>query len=416
LTDGQSIALHGAYYAGYFIAPLTFGRLVLKQWGFKATFITGLCVYGCGTLVFWPSAVLTSFPAFLISNLIVGMGLATLEVGANPFIALCGPPQYAERRLNISQAIQAVATVVSPILARRVLFRNVLDAPSLVDVQWTYLGIALFVVLLAVAFYYMPLPEASDDDLEEIAARRQSIYTRKLGPFPVIHVTLVLGVFSQFCYVGGQEAVATAFNQYVSAVSPNFALAPADYQDVAHGLFAAGRFIAAVLNLFLTPRWILLYFYTGCIITSALAMHLHQSGGLAAIGLVFFFESAIFPTIFAITLRGLGRHTKSGSACLVAAVSGGAIFPAIMSPVIKSKGIQYAMCVVVAVFTFGTLFPIYLCSVPAARAQVNPVMSSATKHSKRKRNITFEKWGKRKSDLPAAVHVERAEKAEDEKV
>ena len=215
MSTGQSIALHGAYFAAYIIGALTFGRLIFKKWGFKATFITGLCIYGCGTLVFWPSAVLTSFPAFLVSNFIVGLGLSTLEIAANPFIALCGPPKYAEARLNLSQGVQAVGSIVSPLLAKRVLFKKVLDAPSLIDVQWTYLGIALFVVLLAVAFYYLPIPEASDDDLEEVAERRHSVNSKEIVGVKVIYVTLALGVFSQFCYVGGQEAVAGLFQQYV---------------------------------------------------------------------------------------------------------------------------------------------------------------------------------------------------------
>jgi fucose permease len=143
------------------VAPLSFGRIVLKKWGFKVTFITGLCIYACGTLMFWPSAVLTSFPAFLISNFIVGLGLSTLEIAANPFIVLCGPPEYSELRINVAQGIQAVGSVISPILARRVLFKQILNASSLVDVQWTYLGIALFDIILAVVFYYLPLPEAS---------------------------------------------------------------------------------------------------------------------------------------------------------------------------------------------------------------------------------------------------------------
>ena len=161
MNQAQETGLHSAYWAGYFVAPLTFGRVVLKKWGFKATFITGLCIYACGTLIFWPSAVLASFPAFLISNFVVGLGLATLEVAANPFIILCGPTRYAETRINLSQGVQAVGSVVSPILAIRVLFKNVQDAPSLIDAQWTYLSIALFDIALAVVFYYLPLPEAS---------------------------------------------------------------------------------------------------------------------------------------------------------------------------------------------------------------------------------------------------------------
>lgn len=221
-TPGHVVGLHSAYFAAYFVAPLTFGRVVFKKWGFKATFIVGLCIYACGTLVFWPSAVLASFPAFLISNFIVGLGIATLEIAGNPFIALCGPPQYAEARLNISQAVQAIGTVASPILARKVLFKHSVDPASLIDVQWTYLGIALFDVILAVIFYYVPLPEASDEDLEEHAGKRAHVNTRKYGGVPIVSITLGMGVFSQFCYVGGQEAVAVVFLHYVSTLKRKY--------------------------------------------------------------------------------------------------------------------------------------------------------------------------------------------------
>jgi fucose permease len=214
----QSLGLHAAYFGGYFIGPLTFGRIVFKTWGFKATFITGLCIYGVGTLVFWPSAVLTSFPAFLISNLIVGLGVSTLEVAANPFIAMCGPPEYAEVRLNLSQGVQAIGSVLSSLLAKKVLFKDVTSHASLIDVQWTYLGIALFDVFLAIAFYYFPIPEATDEDFEEVAEKRSSINSRKLCGYPIIYITLALGVFSQFCYVGGQEAASVVFQNYISSV------------------------------------------------------------------------------------------------------------------------------------------------------------------------------------------------------
>ena len=220
MGHGQVLGLHAAYFAAYLIAPLTLGRWILKKWGFKACFIIGLCLYGCGTLIFWPSAVLTSFPAFIISNLIVGIGLSTLEVAANPFIALCGPPKHSETRLNLSQGVQAIGTVLSPLLAQKVMFKDVIYANALIDAQWAYLGIALFDVALALAFYYVPIPEASDKDLEEVAEKRHSIGSNKFHKLPVIYVTLALGVFCQFFYVGGQEAVALEFLAYVDLVKP----------------------------------------------------------------------------------------------------------------------------------------------------------------------------------------------------
>lgn len=373
INNAQAIGLHSAYYGAYFFAPLTFGRPIFKKWGFKAMFMTGLCIYGIGTLVFWPAAVLASFPAFLISNFIVGLGVATLETAGNPFISLCGPPEYAEVRLNLSQGVQAIGSIVSPILAQKVLFKNVQDAPSLIDIQWTYLGIALFDVILAVIFFYLPIPEASDDDLEMIAERRSSVYHRKVLGIPVIYMTLISGVFSQWCYVGGQEAVSGVYQEYVATVRPNSDIGPFNYQAVGHTVFAVGRFLTAGLGLLVRPRRILLVLYIGVIVTSALAMNLDGYKGVAMIVLILFFESGIFSLMFAMSLHGLGAHTKTGAVFLTAATSGGAVFPGIMSPVTNADGVRYAFCVVVAVFCFGAIMPIYLSLSQAAKNQVDPV-------------------------------------------
>ncbi|KAI9880983.1 MAG: hypothetical protein M1830_009477 [Pleopsidium flavum] len=413
MSNGQSLGLHSAYFGAYFVGPLTFGRLILKKWGFKATFISGLCIYGCGTLVFWPSAVLASFPAFLVSNFIVGLGLSTLEIAANPFIALCGPPKYAEMRLNFAQGIQAIGSVVSPLLAKKVLFKKLLDAPSLIDVQWTYLGIALFVVLLAVAFYYLPIPEASDDDLEEEAERRHSVNSHDLLGVKVIYATLALGVFSQFCYVGSQEALAEVFQQYVVAVRPDSKLGPFDVQVVGHTAFAIGRFLSAFAGCIFKPRWILAFLFTGMIVTSSLAMNLTGNAGVAILVLLQFFESGVFSIIFAMCLRGLGTRTKTASAFMTAAIAGGAIFPVIMDPVQNSRGIQYSFCVLVAIYAFGATFPAYLNLVAPAKRQVDPVDSrqSANEPSTTSRRASRASSGilrrkKTPAELPTTEHVE----------
>ncbi|KAI9867270.1 MAG: hypothetical protein M1813_009548 [Trichoglossum hirsutum] len=373
MSFGQTMGLHSAYFGAYLVAPLSFGRIVLKSWGFKATFITGLCIYACGTLTFWPSAVLMSFPAFLVSNFIVGLGLSTLEIAANPFIALCGPPEYAEIRLNMAQGIQAIGSVISPILARRVLFKQVLDAPSLVDVQWTYLGIALFDVLLAVVFYYLPLPEAPDADLEEIATSQSTVDSARVGAVQVIFLTLGLGAFSQWCYVGGQETVSMAFSYIVKDLKPGIStLKISDLQAIGHAVFAVGRFSAAFVCMVLKPRKVLLAFNIGSVVTSVLAMKLLGDAGLAFSILVFFFESAIWPTIFAISLRGLGSHTKTGSCLLTVGASGGAVFPVVLTSIMPTRP-QYSMCVAVAAYSLALIFPVYLNIIPKAKRQIDPV-------------------------------------------
>jgi fucose permease len=217
LDTWESLGIHAAYFSGYLVSPVTLGRWVLKGWGYKATLITGLFVYACGTLIFWPSAVLSSFPAFIVSNFIVGSGLGVLETAANSFIALCGPQENAELRLNISQGIQAIASVVSPLLSEGVLFKNVTNVSALINAQWTYLSIAFFDLLLAAALYYLPIPEAPDDDLEQIAIRCRGDGSTKILGVSVMWPTLSLGVGSLYLYVAGQEVLATSFESLVTA-------------------------------------------------------------------------------------------------------------------------------------------------------------------------------------------------------
>lgn len=114
--------------------------------------------------MFWPSAVYRSFAGFCGSLFIVGSGLSTLETSANPFIATCGPPRLSEFRLELSQSVQAVGSVMAPLLASRVFFSHT-EPNDITNVQWTYLGIAAFVFALAVVFYFSPIPEVTDADM-----------------------------------------------------------------------------------------------------------------------------------------------------------------------------------------------------------------------------------------------------------
>lgn len=388
LDAWHSLGLHGAYFGGYAIGPLMVGRPVLKNWGFKSTFITGLCIYACGSLIFWPSAVLTSTAAFTVSNFIVGLGLAVLETAANPFIALCGPLENAEIRLNISQGVQAVGSVLSPLLAKKVLFKSVHDVASLVDVQWTYLGIALFDVLLAVAFYYLPVPEATDDDLEELANRRREDNQAKVIGIPVVWLTLALGVWSQFFYVAGQEVFSTSLERFVQAIKPDSTLGPFEFLMIGHSVFAVGRFLAAFAGWFLKPRWILMIAYIGMIVFSVLCMNTTGSAGIVMAMMVYLFESGAFSIIFALSLRGTARHTKTAASLLATAISGGVYFPFAEYAASLSHDISYSFCVVVALFAAGAIFPLYLNLVPAVRRQVDPVPNEYLRRHRRRTKST----------------------------
>jgi fucose permease len=377
MSTGQTVGQHSAYFLGYIIGPLTFGRLVFRYWGFKACYAVGLVIYACGALVFWPSAVLTSFPAFLISNFITGLGLSTLELSANPFIVLCGPPEYAEARLNLSQAIQAIGSVLSPLLAKKVLFKA--SAGSLIDVQWTYLGISFFTVVLAIAFFSVPLPEATDEELENASARMPIPRHQKFGTsgIKVMWISFGLGVFSIFCYVGGQESTSTSFAKYLSIVMPS--LDTVSHQAIGHTAFAVSRFLAAIANIWIKPRYILMFFFVGSIACGAACMSGTGPTPAALIVILMFFEGPLFPQIYAQALRGMGKHTKDAAVLLTAAIGGGAVFPPIMYAASKARDTQYAFCVVVAAYAAGFLFPLWLSANPTARVLADPCRDEQTR-------------------------------------
>lgn len=192
----------------------------------RVTFMTGLAVLAVGCLLFWPSGVKRSFGGFCGSMFVVGAGLSTLETAADPFLAICGPPRYSEIRLNLAQAVQGVGSFVAPLLASRVFFAHtgefvegvyhgafadvlwvVNNDQGLKNVQWTYLGVACFVGLLIILFFFAPMPEITDADMHH-----QEHVIAEYNPGPLRKQwTLFLGVWCQFCYVGAQVAVAGYF-------------------------------------------------------------------------------------------------------------------------------------------------------------------------------------------------------------
>lgn len=358
ITAAKAGGLQASYFGAYFIGPLTYSGWIVRKFGYRWTFITGLSIYGIGALMFWPSAVYRSFGGFCGSLFIVGSGLSTLEASANPFIATCGPPRLSEFRLELSQSFQAVGSVVAPLLASRVFFKDT-NTTDLSNVQWTYLGIACFVFLLAVVFYFSPIPEVTDADMALQAEMSSGLTGYEDKPLRKQY-KLFFGVVAQFCYVGAQVAVASQFINFSKYSAGISASAASDRYAIGQGLFAIGRFVAAGLFMFVKPRLILMLFMTMIMIFIAAAIGAQGEAGVAMLSLVLFFESCIFPTIFTLSIRGLGRHTKRGSSWIVASICGGAMFPALTGLMADHTDYHKAMAVPLIGFFVSFIFPIYL--------------------------------------------------------
>ncbi|OAQ57660.1 MFS transporter [Pochonia chlamydosporia 170] len=424
LTTAQSLGLTTAYLGGgYFFGPLLVGQWILRGdtryrsgghditaesiGGFKATFIVGLCIYGIGTIIFWPSAVTNSYGGFLLSSFIVGFGLSVLEVGANSFMILCGPLQYSETRLLLAQGVQGVGSVISSLLAAKVFFKDLIQNDSangmaLINVQWAYLGITLLCVILGLWFFYISLPEVSDHELEQSSNRLPVNPKRNtVTGLQLRTMSLILAVLAQYMYVGAQESGIIYFPRLLTSglASRNetnrsvgsstiykplvLAISTSDYVLLGRTAFTISRFLMGYLTYVSVaqPRLPRPHTYLALCIASGflfalLTVVLHTSDpNLLAIPVIlyFFSEGPIWPLLFSIGLRGQGLRTKRAAAFLTMGGSGGAFFPFIMYGLVKyGCTVQTAFTVIVGLLVAMAAYPLFLVSSSGAMELVQP--------------------------------------------
>jgi fucose permease len=432
MTTAETLGLTSAYFGGgYFFGPLLVGEWILRRdehnrskrhakndaenvGGYKVTFILGLCIYGIGTIIFWPSAVTNSYGGFMLSNFVVGFGLSVLEVGANSFMVLCGPVDYGETRLLFAQAVQGIGSVLSGLLAQKVFFGSLQkntshESLTLINVQWTYLGITLLCVALGLFFFYMPLPEVSDRELED-SVRRLPINPEKKTIFglQLRTLSLILAVTAQYLYVATQESNSIFFGKLLTSflpkgqqqdttntsssesssanepVKPNgIALSVSDYLLIAHTAFAVSRGVVGVLTYLSVnrprlpkPRTLLTICVILCFIFSLMFVVLHPSNPdviVIPVVLFFFAEGPIWPLIYAMGLRGQGRRTKRAAAFITMGGSGAAFFPFVMYGIMNTGGsVQTSFIVIVALQVAMIIYPGFLDIAKDARMLVDP--------------------------------------------
>lgn len=242
-------------------------------------------------------------------------------------------------------------------MASYIFFANIGDdEQSLKNVQWVYLAIACFVFLLAVVFFFSPIPEITDADMAFQAAETGHDEADSQGFWK--QYRLFHAAFAQFCYTGSQVAIAGYFINYVVYTRPNTdSQLGSKFLAGAQGSFALGRFVGSAVMKYVKPRKVFLVFMTACIVFIAPAITQRGNTGMSLLYVVLFFESICFPTIVALGMRGLGKHTKRGSGWIVAGVAGGAVVPPLTGAVAdlhkdRVKGGNTALAMVVPLMFF----------------------------------------------------------------
>ncbi|KAH3559523.1 hypothetical protein KXV84_001792 [Aspergillus fumigatus] len=376
ITRTRSSGLQAAYFGAYPLASLGYANWILRHYGYKAVFIFGLTLYGIGALCMWPAGLNRSFGGFCAATFVIGSGLGSLETAANPYLAVCGPPKYAELRINLAQAFNGIGTCVAPTLASYVFFTDTQDDVSaLKSVQWVYLAIGIFVFLLAGVFYLSNIPEVTDEDMAfQVAETHVDEQEKPLWKqYKLFHAAL-----APVTSTGAQVGIAGYFINYAVETWPGTSSATGSkYLAGAQGAFTVGRFSGALLMKYMRARWVFLAYLSGVVAFLAASITQREQNGIAMLFVTMFFESVCFPTIVALGIRGLGRHYKRGSGFIVGGVCGGAVVPPLLGHVADMhNSTGFAMIVPTMFMVAAWTYAVAVNFVPAYRDTVDKVGDS----------------------------------------
>ena len=358
LNDLQSGFVQAAFYSGYFCFSIP-AAMLMQRLGYKGAVICGLLLYGAGALLFYPAAEAQQYGFFLFALFIIASGLAFLETSANPLIVVMGKPHTAARRLNLAQSFNPLGAITGVLIGREFIFSGVehssaeqasMSAAELIlyrqaeieAVQAPYLAIALVVLLCAGIVLFTRFPTIATTTKDTASSNLSLRQFKAL----FAHKIFVAGVVTQFFYVGAQVGVWSFMIRYGQTAQPNSGEKTlAVYLVWSLFAFMVGRFIATASMRLIPPAklmWIFAIINIGLTLVAILSPN---AWGFYALVSTSFFMSLMFPTIFALSLSGLGSLTKLASSFLVMAIIGGAVLTALMGFISDLSSINTAMLV-----------------------------------------------------------------------
>ncbi|KAI8646111.1 major facilitator superfamily domain-containing protein [Parasitella parasitica] len=356
ISTTETTYMQVAYFGAYFIMSIP-ASFISKRFGYKKTIIFGLGLYVIGALCFYPSAANLSYGGFVGSLFVIACGLATLENCANTYITIIGSRKYASLRINAAQGFNGLASTIAPIVASYAFFGGNEDTGGdLESVKWTYVGVACGVFAIGVLFCFANVPEVDEETLMAAEAEETGEVVRRASIFSP---HLLLGAFTQFMYTGAQVALASMFMFYSSEVGHMPDSRGSIMLSVGQACFTVGRFLGAILLKIFRPDYLMAVYAAGAIITNVFIIAIKTPETTYALIVLLFFESVMFPTIFALSTKDLGRNHKRGSALVIMGVSGGAVLPPIQAVIHDHSNVNISFIIplvaYVVVFLYGTI-------------------------------------------------------------
>ena len=371
----QAGLIQSAFYLGYFVLAVP-AAMLMRRYSYKIGIVFGLLLYAAGCLLFWPAAIIGQYGFFLLALFIIASGLAFLETGANPFIALLGNPESSEQRLNFSQAFNPIGSVVGVLLGTVFIFSGVEPDETKIAAmkmagEYTgflqqetmrvvkpYLALAVFAFIWAMLIIKVKFPKFEAENGELPGSKG---HFKDLLKYPHFWK----GVLAQFFYVGAQVGTWSYFIPYVQDYTGQPEKIAGYFLTGTLVAFGLGRFSATWLMRFIQPNHLMGCYSVVNIVLVGIGILIPGWVGMWTIFFTSFFMSLMYPTIFATSIKGLGENTKIGGSILVMAIIGGSICTPLMGYIAeKTNSMAVAMMVPMVAYVYISYYSFRGVAVP----------------------------------------------------
>ena len=373
LSRFQAGLVQSAFYLGYFCMALP-AALLMDRFNYKTGIIIGLLLFATGAFLFWPAAVVGKFGLFLVALYVIACGLAFLETGANSFISVLGDPDTSAQRLNFSQAFNPLGAMTGAFVGSQFIFSGVEHSGVQVEsmkvagtyqnylhteilrVIPPYMIIGVIILVWAFLIWKVKFPAETDNVVKTDNSSDGHGHFSRLLKYP----HFIKGVIAQFFYVGAQVGTWSFTIQYVKDYTQKPEKEAGVYLVYALLAFGIGRFVSTALMRKFAPDKLMGIYSLVNIILVTLAIINPGFPGVWALVISSFFMSLMFPTIFALGVKGLGPHTKIGGSIIIMAIIGGAIWTPLMGLISdKTHSMAYAMVVPVISYIYVGYYSFY---------------------------------------------------------
>ena len=356
----QAGLVQSAFYLGYFLLAMP-AAMIMDKYNYKTGLIIGLLLFATGCYLFWPAALMGSYLFFLMALFVIASGLAFLETGSNSFISVLGDPATSAQRLNLSQAFNPLGSMSGILIGTIFIFSgtehnsveikamklagtyNPYLQSEIIRVIYPYLIIGSIILLMAFLMWRIKFPvEKTANVTGENRGKISALFT---------YPHFLKGVVAQFFYVGAQVGTWSFLIQYVKDYLHKPEKEAGMYLFISVLAFGVGRFIATALMRKYEPGKLMGLFTSINILMVITAILLPGFIGAWALVLSSFFMSLMFPTIFALGIKGLGPNTKLGGSMIIMAIIGGAIWTPLMG-LISDKTGSLALAMIVPLISY----------------------------------------------------------------